>query len=282
MMYAVIAGLALFAGVPAEAAHDPVPPMPRAELPTLFGADSYPPLAATAREDGTVIAELAIDPLGAVTACRIVTSSKSTSLDMGTCRIIMGRKTAFSPARDGAGKPVAGTYSLKIRWVLPEAAPSPLQSAGQRLTLLVSNKAVIKRCTLRNMPGNVAIEAMTMCAGFRELFASMFDGNPEVSPPGDVEALVLIDRIVGQDAPLSGPMPAGMTPIQDVGSEFVVQPDGTRTTCTPVSTLVVATIDDDDAKPSDLCDSAERFVKHQGAAIKVQDRLRIAYRLVGK
>ena len=282
MMYAVVAGLALFAGVPAEAAHDPVPPMPRAELSTLFGADSYPPLAATAREDGTVIAELAIDPLGVVTACRIVTSSKSTSLDMGTCRIIMGRKTAFSPARDGAGKPVAGTCPLKIRWVLPEAASSPLQSAGQRLTLLVSNKAVIKRCTLRNMPGDVAVEAMTMCAGFRELFASMFDDDPAVSPPGDVEALVLIDRIVGQTGPLSGPMPAGMTLVQDIGSEFVVLPDGTRTGCTPVSTLIDAMQDENDSKATDLCASAERFVTHQGAPIKVQDRLRIAYRLVGK
>lgn len=281
--YGIVAGLVLFAnGVPVEAASDPVAPTPRAELATLFGSDSYPPLAATAREDGTVIAELAIDPLGAVTACRIVTSSNSTSLDTGTCRIIMGRKTSFSPARDASGTPVAGTYQLKVRWMLPEAPPSPLESAGQRLTLLISNKAVIKRCTLRNMPGNVGVEAMTMCAGFRELFASMFGGNPEVSPPGDVEALVLIDRIVGQTAPLSGPMPTGMTPVQDIGSEFVVLRDGTRTGCTPVSTLVDATLDEDDPKATDLCDSAERFVTHQGAPIKVQDRMRIAYRLVGK
>lgn len=281
-LYGVVAGLALLAHGPAGAAGDPVAPKPPAELATLFGSDSYPPLAATAREDGTVIAELAIDPLGAVTGCRIVTSSNSTSLDTGTCRIIMGRRTSFAPARDAAGKPVAGTYELKVRWILPEPPPSPLENAGQRLTLLISNKAVIKRCELRTVPGNVGIEATTMCAGFRELFASMFGGNPEISPPGDVEALVLIDRIVGQSAPLTGPMPTGMTSVQDVGSEFVVQPDGLRTNCTPVSTLVAATTEDDDAKAADLCDGAERFVKHQGAPIKVQDRLRIAYRLLGK
>lgn len=281
--YWAVAGLALLSiGAQSDAAPARVEPTPRAELATLFGPNAYPPLAATAREDGTVIAALAIDPQGAVTACRIVTTSNSTSLDVGTCRIMTGRKTSFSPARDAAGKPVAGSYELKVRWVLPEAPPSPLQSVGQRLTLLVSNKAVIKRCTLRNMPGNVAVEAMTMCAGFREMFAAMFDGNPEVTPSGDVEALVLIDRIVGQTAPLSGPMPAGMTSVQDIGSEFVVQPDGTRTGCTPVSTLIDATLDEEDPKAMDLCASVERFVMHRGAPIKVQDRLRIAYRLVGK
>ncbi len=281
-IYGIAAGLVLLASVPVEAAPDPVAPTPRAELTTLFGADAYPPLAATAREEGTVIAELAIDPVGAVTACRIVTSSNSTSLDAGTCRIITGRKTAFSPVRDTAGKPVAGTYELKVRWILPEAPPSPLESAGQRLTLLVSNKAVIKRCELRTMPGNVAVEAMTMCAGFREMIDAMFGGNPEISPPGDVEVLVLIDRTIGQAAPLSGPMPAGVTLVQDVGSEFVVQPDGTRTGCTPVSTLVDATMDAEDAKAADPCVSAERFVVHQGAPIKVQDRMQLGYRHVGR
>ncbi len=193
----------------------------------------------------------------------------------------MGRKTSFAPARDAAGKPVAGSYELKVRWVLPEAPLSPLESAGQRLTLLLSNKAVIKRCELRKMPGNVAVEAMTMCGGIREMFATTFGGDPEISPPGDVEVLVLIDRTIGQAAPLSGPMSPGMTMVQDVGSEYVVQPDGTRTDCVPVTTLV-APSPDDETSGSELCDSPERFARHQGAPMKMQDHARIAYRLVGK
>lgn len=263
------------------AAPEPVDPKPRIDLATLFGPDAYPPLATTLEEAGTVVAALAIDQQGAVTECRIATSSGSTSLDAATCRIMMGRKTSFSPARDAAGKSIAGSYELNVRWILPEASPSPLESVGQQLTLLLSNKAVIKRCELRNMPGNVAMEAVTMCAGFREMMAAMFGGDPETSPPGDAEVLVLIDRTVGQAAPLSGQIPAGMTIVYDVGSEFVVQPDGRRTDCTTVITLVDASFDDD-GKDLGFCERNETFAKHLGAPIKVQDRARIAYRLAAK
>lgn len=280
--YWAVAGLAMIAsGGRLEAAPQRFDPQPPSELATLFGPEAYPPLADTLREDGTVIAALAIDPQGKVTACRIATSSNSASLDAATCRIITTRKPKFVPARDASGKAISGTYDLKVRWTLPDAEPSPLASAGQRLMLLLSNKAAIKRCELRDMPKNVAVEAMTMCAGFREMFAAMFGGNPEISPPGDVEVLVLIDRTLGQAAPLSGAIPVGMTIVQDVGSEFLVQADGTRTDCAPVTTLV-DTASDDDAKGSEFCDSNERFAKHQGAPVKVQDRARIAYRLVGK
>lgn len=281
--YWAVAGLAMIAsGGRLGAAPQRIDPKPPSELATLFGPEAYPPLADTLREDGTVIAALAIDPQGAVTACRIATSSNSASLDAATCRIITTRKPNFVPARDAAGKAVAGTYDLKIRWTLPDAQPSPLASAGQRLTLLVSNKAAIKRCELRDLPANVAVEATTMCAGFREKIASMFGGDPAVSPPGDIELVALIDRAIGPAAPLSGPMPTGMTVLQDMGSEFLVQPDGTRTDCTPVSTLVDTSSDDADATETDMCDVTERFVRHQGTPIKVQDRVRIAYRLVGK
>ncbi len=264
-----------------DAAPEHVEPKPRIDLGTLFGPDSYPSLAYLIKEIGTVVAGLAIDPEGTVTACRIVTSSNSTSLDAATCKIMTGRKASFSPARDASGKPVAGSYDLKVHWALPEALPSPLESRGQRLTLLLSNKAVIKRCELRDMPGNVGVEAMTMCAGFREMFAAMFEGGPETSPPGDVELLILLDQTVGQAAPLSGSMPVGMTLLHDVGSEFVVQADGTRTDCTPVTTLV-ATTSEDDASEEVFYSMTDRFAKHQGPPIKMREHLRIAYRLVGK
>ena len=119
--YWAVAGLAMIAsGGRLGAAPQRIDPKPPSELATLFGPEAYPPLADTLREDGTVIAALAIDPQGAVTACRIATSSNSASLDAATCRIITTRKPNFVPARDAAGKAVAGTYDLKIRWTLPE------------------------------------------------------------------------------------------------------------------------------------------------------------------
>ncbi len=280
--YGIAVGLALSVwGVPVEAAPDPVEPKPRAELATFFGPDSYPPLAAAAGEHGMVMAKLAIDPLGTVTACQIISSSNSASLDSATCRIMTEGKTSFFPARDASGNAVAGSYQMGVNWTLPEEPLSPLDSATQRLTLLLTNTGVIKRCELRNMPGGEAVEAMTMCAGFREM-SSLFNGDvPETTPRGDAEVVMLIDRTIGPAAPPSSLLPTGMTIVQDVGSEYLVQPDGTRTDCVPVTTLIDESLEVGEIA-SATCDKVERFAKHQGAPLKVQDRARIAYRLVGK
>jgi protein TonB len=54
-----------------------------------------------------------------VADCSITQSSGSTALDTATCNIIR-RRARYTPAKDQAGNPIAGTDSARIRWELPE------------------------------------------------------------------------------------------------------------------------------------------------------------------
>lgn len=71
----------------------------------LFSTDDYPRAALSRREEGTVQAELEVDPRGRVAKCRIVRSGGRT-LDDATCSIGK-RRARFTPAIDVNGKAVA-------------------------------------------------------------------------------------------------------------------------------------------------------------------------------
>jgi periplasmic protein TonB len=112
----------------------PAPPAPPAPAPApprvsqragvkgdpgrFFGADNYPPAAIRAGAQGRVVASLQIGPNGRVTGCTVTASSGNSDLDDATCR--GARRISFSPAKDDAGQPVASTYTLPIRWQLPD------------------------------------------------------------------------------------------------------------------------------------------------------------------
>lgn len=83
-----------------------------------FGPDSYPAEAYGQGIYGKVIALLNITPEGTVGNCRIV-SSAGKALNEGTCTA--ARRVRFTPPRDAQGKPMATTYLLPVRWVLPGA-----------------------------------------------------------------------------------------------------------------------------------------------------------------
>ncbi|WP_267382031.1 MULTISPECIES: energy transducer TonB [unclassified Sphingomonas] len=82
-----------------------------------FGPDSYPVEAMHAREQGRVIALLAIDVTGQVTNCRVVTSSRSRSLDAATCEI--AKRIRYTPSHDTGGKAIASWSILPVVWQLP-------------------------------------------------------------------------------------------------------------------------------------------------------------------
>lgn len=105
----------------------PAPPKivlpPRATKPkgnpaAWFDADSYPPAAIRAREGGRTVARVLIGTDGRVSACGIVTSSGSGSLDAATCSTLVHRGS-FEPARDHAGVAIRSTFEVPVRWVLP-------------------------------------------------------------------------------------------------------------------------------------------------------------------
>lgn len=120
--------------VPTQVIAPPVPPTPptppappavskaaglKGNPGQFFGADNYPPSAIRAEEQGRVVAKLTVGTDGRVTDCVVTTSSNSSALDQATCRIAKSR-VRFTPAIDAAGNPVASSYTLPVRWVLPQ------------------------------------------------------------------------------------------------------------------------------------------------------------------
>lgn len=116
---------------PAYTAPPPAPPAPPAP-PTVskaaglrgnpgqyFGPDAYPPSAQREGAEGRVSAKLSIGTDGRVTDCSILSGSGNRALDDATCRISKAR-VRFTPAQDAAGNPVASSYTLNIRWQLPQ------------------------------------------------------------------------------------------------------------------------------------------------------------------
>ncbi|WP_425228400.1 energy transducer TonB [Sphingomonas sp.] len=117
--------------VPTPTAPPPAPPAPppaprvsqaaglRGDPGRFFGPDAYPPAAQRAGAQGRVVAHLSIGTDGRVTDCSVSASSGNSDLDETTCRIARSR-VRFSPAKDDSGNPITSTFTLPVRWVLPQ------------------------------------------------------------------------------------------------------------------------------------------------------------------
>lgn len=115
-----------------------------------FNADSYPAAAIRDHKQGRVVAVLAIDSTGAVSACSIKQSSGSADLDNATCSLALERGH-FEPATDRKGRPVAAEYVLPVRWVLPDepatvdAGQVPLK-VSTAFEYFVSSEGIVASC----------------------------------------------------------------------------------------------------------------------------------------
>jgi len=85
----------------------------------------YPSPALRYELEGVAEFRLTIAPTGSPTDCTITGSSGSDVLDDATCAKVMAR-ARFRPALDSRGQPVSGSYSNKVRWVLPRGAFLPM------------------------------------------------------------------------------------------------------------------------------------------------------------
>lgn len=86
----------------------------------------YPPMALARHESGATEFRLEVDAQGVPGACTIISSSGSDMLDQATCALVRER-ARFTPAQDRRGKAVAGTYSNRVRWAIPEHGPREIQ-----------------------------------------------------------------------------------------------------------------------------------------------------------
>lgn len=94
------------------------PAMPIGSPGSWIHADDYPPDAIRAGRSGRVVVDLGIDDKGRVTDCIVRISSDTASLDQATCRAMTVRG-AFTPATDARGRAVATTFSVPVRWAMP-------------------------------------------------------------------------------------------------------------------------------------------------------------------
>ncbi|OMJ31041.1 energy transducer TonB [Sphingomonas sp. Sph1(2015)] len=85
----------------------------------FFGPDAYPPSAQREGAEGRVVAKLTVGTDGRVTDCVVTTSSNNRALDDTTCRIAKAR-VRFSPALDQNGNAITSSYTLPVRWQLPQ------------------------------------------------------------------------------------------------------------------------------------------------------------------
>jgi protein TonB len=119
----------------------------------------YPVAALQKGEGGVAGFTLSVDARGAVTKCALTSTSGSAALDKATCDLLLQR-AAFSSALDGAGRPVTGSYSGAVRWVLP--APGRLARQGAfSYSYIVETDGTVSHCSLLQANGTMATRAQT-------------------------------------------------------------------------------------------------------------------------
>ncbi len=81
--------------------------------------NDYPSRALREEREGTTGFRVSVNAEGRVSGCTITSSSGHPDLDEATCSNVT-RRARFTPATDGEGKPTTGSYSSRVRWVIPK------------------------------------------------------------------------------------------------------------------------------------------------------------------
>ncbi len=82
-------------------------------------SNDYPARALREEREGTTGFRVSVGPDGRVSDCQVTSSSGSPDLDEAACANIR-RRARFNPATDGEGQPTSGSYSNRVRWVIPK------------------------------------------------------------------------------------------------------------------------------------------------------------------
>lgn len=92
---------------------------PRGNSGTWVREADYPSRMVRMEIEGTTAFRLSIAANGKPVSCEITSSSGAEELDRAACNALM-KRSAFTPATGEDGQPVAGTFSNRIVWKLPE------------------------------------------------------------------------------------------------------------------------------------------------------------------
>jgi TonB family protein len=106
--------------VPTYGARGPnMPASPQNDPGRWITSDDYPSSALRQELTGTTVFDIRVNRWGGLADCVILQSSGHVILDEEACRVI-NRRARFFPATDGQGKPIAGSYTSRIKWVIPD------------------------------------------------------------------------------------------------------------------------------------------------------------------
>jgi protein TonB len=113
---------------PGPAAAPPPPPQPKFTPKSAqpkgnpgnwATTNDYPTRALREEREGVTGFRVSVGTDGRATGCDVTSSSGSADLDQATCSNVM-RRARFTPATDGEGNPTTGSYSSRVRWVIPK------------------------------------------------------------------------------------------------------------------------------------------------------------------
>ena len=103
---------------PSASPFDPVGASPRGKPGNWVTNADYRPRWIREELTGSASFRLSIDAAGKVTGCTITRSTGHAALDTATCELVT-KRARFDAARDGNGKPVAGSYANTVTWNIP-------------------------------------------------------------------------------------------------------------------------------------------------------------------
>jgi protein TonB len=114
----------VYVAPPAPAAPPPPRIQPKAASPkgnpgNWATTNDYPTKALREERAGVTGFRVSVGADGKVSSCQVTSSSGSPDLDEATCSNVT-RRARFNPATDGEGQPTSGSYSGRVRWVIPE------------------------------------------------------------------------------------------------------------------------------------------------------------------
>jgi protein TonB len=114
----------VYVAPPAPAAPPPPRIQPKAASPkgnpgNWATTNDYPTRALREERAGVTGFRVSVGADGKVSSCQVTSSSGSPDLDEATCSNVT-RRARFNPATDGEGQPTSGSYSGRVRWVIPE------------------------------------------------------------------------------------------------------------------------------------------------------------------
>ena len=147
--------LAISIAAPGHAAR-PQSATPLASPAEWVNTSDYPAGALRRENEGITSFRLTIDPQGRVSACLVTVSSGWAALDDATCRLISER-ARFSPATDRKGRAVEGTYSNRVRWVIPKDQRNP-QPGLVVFSALVAPDGTVSDCRIEKAEGGATAE----------------------------------------------------------------------------------------------------------------------------